>query len=303
MTKLSVFLLIAAIIALIAAVSAIIYTQKQKKKIRELTLSINSFLQSEKTTDFSFNDNDLAFLQNSILDLEQNLLREKENTQISVKRNAEFIADISHQLKTPLAGLRLYCEMQHSKEPTPHTEKQMQLIEKMEKLIFSLLRLEKIRSDAYVMNFEEQNLNELFDEIIRDMKHLFPGKKFILNVSENKSFRCDRSWISEAFGNVIKNACEHTKENGVIQIGAAEENQVLTVWVEDDGGGAKQEELPLLFTRFHRTENASPDSAGIGLAITNAIVEKHHGTASAVNAANGLRVDMCFPLTDCALKI
>ena len=77
----------------------------------------------------------------------------------------------------------------------------------------------------------------------------------------------------------------------------------VSVIIEDDGGGVPENELPMLFRRFHRTENASPDSAGIGLSITKAIVEKHHGTITAENSEKGLRVAMCFPIIDANLKL
>ena len=73
--------------------------------------------------------------------------------------------------------------------------------------------------------------------------------------------------------------------------------------IEDNGGGVAEKELPILFRRFHRTENASPDSAGIGLSISKAIVEKHHGTITAENSEKGLRVAMCFPIIDANLKL
>ena len=73
--------------------------------------------------------------------------------------------------------------------------------------------------------------------------------------------------------------------------------------IEDNGGGVAEDELSMLFRRFHRSQNASPDSAGIGLAITKAIVEKHHGTITAENSEKGLRVSMCFPIIDANLKL
>ena len=77
----------------------------------------------------------------------------------------------------------------------------------------------------------------------------------------------------------------------------------MSVVIEDNGGGVPEAELSKLFERFHRSVNASPDSAGIGLAITKAIVEKHHGTIIAENSNKGLRVSMCFPIIDANLKL
>ena len=74
--------------------------------------------------------------------------------------------------------------------------------------------------------------------------------------------------------------------------------QSTVVSVKDNGGGVHDEELTKIFNRFHRTENAEPNSAGIGLAITKAIVEKHHGTITAENTDTGLNIIMCFPHID-----
>ena len=86
-------------------------------------------------------------------------------------------------------------------------------------------------------------------------------------------------------------------ENNIISF--FEENEKSTIiTVSDNGGGVDKEDVGKLFKRFHRTKNAKPQSAGIGLAITKEIVEKHHGTISAVNSEKGLNIIMCFPHID-----
>ena len=171
----------------------------------------------------------------------------------------------------------------------------------MEKLIYNVLKLEKIRSDTYVMNFEETELFELLLDLKAEFSALFPTKTIM--VKGNGSLRTDKAWLREALGNVIKNACEHTKADGKVDITIEQAEKSVSVIIEDDGGGVPENELPMLFRRFHRTENASPDSAGIGLSITKAIVEKHHGTITAENSEKGLRVAMCFPIIDANLKL
>ena len=171
----------------------------------------------------------------------------------------------------------------------------------MEKLIFNVLKLEKIRSDTYAMNFEKHELSDIANDLKNEFSHLFPQKN--ITVSGFGAFRCDKSWLREAFGNVIKNACEHTESDGTVDILIEEVEKTVSVIFEDNGGGVPEAELPKLFERFHRTHNASPDSAGIGLAITKAIVEKHHGTIIAENSNKGLRVSMCFPIIDANLKL
>jgi len=272
-----------------------------KKKVRKLTEDIDKFIQDEKLIEMSTKDGAMAHLQNNIFELETRLVQEREYTKQESKNNAEFISDISHQLKTPLAGLRLYCEMEHNSNPTSYTEKELQLVEKMEKLIHNVLKLEKIRSDTYVMNFEKAEISLIFEELKAEFVTLFPQKK--INIDGKGTLRCDKSWLREAFGNIIKNACEHTTPDGKVDIFIEQAEKSVSIIIEDNGGGVPENELPLLLKRFHRTENASPDSAGIGLSITKAIIEKHHGTITVENGEKGLRFSICFPIIDANLKL
>lgn len=296
-----IFLIVALVVMTVLCAVLIALHIISKKKTRALTRSIDKFIKDGTMTELSTADGDFAHLQSNVCELETRLIQEREYTKLEAKNNTEFISDISHQLKTPLAGLRLYCEMEHNTTPSSHTEKELVLISKMEKLIHNVLKLEKIRSDTYVMNFEETELSDLLFDLKAEFSTLFPTKA--ITVKGKGNLRTDKSWIREALGNVIKNACEHTKADGKVDIIIEQAEKSVSVIIEDNGGGVPENELPMLFRRFHRTENASPDSAGIGLSITKAIVEKHHGTITAENSGKGLRVAMCFPIIDANLKL
>lgn len=301
MTSLEIILTITASVLLIALCVSAIFYKKQRNSAAKLQRSINDFISNGNRTDFSVSDNDFSQLQNSVADLENMIILEKSNTLTTTQKNTEFISDISHQLKTPLAGLRLYCEMQDAESPCEYTKKELILIEKMENLIKKLLRLEKIKSDSYTMEFKPCEINELIDEALYDFKHLFPKKEF--NVTGKSMLRCDEAWLAEAFGNIIKNACEHTDENGTVDIRIEDSERSTIIEINDNGGGMPEEELPNLFVRFFHTENSHPSSAGIGLAITKAIVEKHHGIITAENKNGGLLITMCFPHIDGVVTI
>lgn len=296
MTALEIILTIAIAVLLIILCILTSLFVKQKHNISNLQKSINDFITNGSKTDFSVSDNDFSQLQNSVADLENMIILEKNNTFTTTKKNTEFISDISHQLKTPLAGLRLYCEMQDAESPCEYTKKELILIEKMENLIKKLLRLEKIKSDSYTMEFKPCEINELINEALFDFKHLFPKKQF--NVTGQSVLRCDKAYLTEAIGNIIKNACEHTEESGTVDIRIEDSERSTIIEINDNGGGMPEEELPNLFVRFYHAENSHPSSAGIGLAITKAIVEKHHGIITAENKNGGLLITMCFPHID-----
>lgn len=295
------FLICISLFLLVITTILIVLNARKNKQINNLKENIESFIEGGERTEYSTADSSFARLQNAVAELENLLLLEKSNSASQAKSNADFVADISHQLKTPLAGLRLYCEMEQSSTPTPYTEKELQLIAKMESLVFNLLKLEKIRSDAYTMEFTEHNFEEIISEIIGSFKPMFSQKDFEINGTA--VFRFDKEWMIEAIGNIIKNACEHTDDNGKITVSVSKSEGSVTLVIEDNGGGVPKEQLPLLFNRFYRADNAAPESAGIGLAISKAIFEKHHATVTAENGKDGLKITACFPLINANLKM
>ena len=295
------FFICTTVVFAVVIIFLIVLNARKSKQINKLKENIESFIEGGERTEYSTADSGFARLQNAVAELENLLLLEKSNSESQAKSNADFVADISHQLKTPLAGLRLYCEMEQSSTPTPYTEKELLLIAKMESLVFNLLKLEKIKSDAYTMDFTEHSLDEIIGEIIGNFKPLFLEKEFI--ISGTAVFRFDKEWMAEAIGNIIKNACEHTEANGKIIVSVSKSKGSVTIVIEDNGGGVPKEQLPLLFNRFYRADNAAPESAGIGLAISKAIFEKHHATVTAENGKDGLKITACFPIINANIKL
>ena len=240
----------------------------------------------------SLKEDKIAQVENAALEMQNRIDTAEERFRQEARRTSNLTADISHQLTTPLASLRLYCEMDSS----AHSEQQIAQIERMETLISSLLRLEKLCADGYEFAFEECNVRKMIEQDWEQMHSLWPYT--VLTIEGEATIRCDEKWLSEAFRNLIKNACEHTGENGVIRIYMEQTESFFYCTLEDNGGGAAPKDLPHLFERFYRAEGQHSQGAGLGLAIVKEIIYRHHGQIKAQNTDKGLKFTISLPVLD-----
>jgi signal transduction histidine kinase len=164
----------------------------------------------------------------------------------------------------------------------------------METLIGSLLRLEKLCADGYEFSFAEHEIRPLIKHVWSLLRPLWPEIELV--IWGNATLRCDEKWLSEAFLNLLKNACEHTAANGKIIIILEQTDRAFFCTVEDNGGGVPEKDLPHLFDRFYRAEGQKQNGAGLGLAIVKEIIYRHHGHIAAENTKHGLKFSISIPV-------
>lgn len=282
---------LAAALGIAAAVFAALYFI-QKKRMERLTARIEEFLVTGKNElEYSVREDSVAPIHNAAAELENRILLSKEQVKDELKRTSALIADISHQLKTPLASLKLFCELDEG----AHMEAQLGQIERMERLIYSLLRLERLCADGYDFTFEAHNVERIVAEAWESLKPVYPGRT--LDIEGSARIRCDEKWLGEAFLNLLKNACEHTGESGKLRVRLEMTESTFFAVVEDNGGGVSQKDLPHLFERFYRAgDQKEKGGAGIGLSIVREIVRRHHGDIRAENTGKGLKFTITMPI-------
>ena len=277
----------------IICIILIIQRMRLNYRIMKLAEQVDGFNSgTEAMLDVALQEDKLAQLHNGIADLQQSLARTKQLNSEECIRTSQLTADISHQLKTPLTTLRLYTELDN----TTHMEASLEQIQRMEDLIQALLRLERLCADGYVFQFTQADAKEIILEQWQNLQTIWPNKQLIIEGEAH--IRCDEKWLGEAFLNLLKNACEHTGENGVICVQLERTEAAFFCVIEDDGDGVPSEELPKLFQRFYRAEHQSKNGSGIGLAIVKEIIQRHHGNITAENGEHGLRMSISMPMLD-----
>lgn len=262
-------------------------------RIRKLAEQVDGFNSgTSEILDVALQEDRLAQLHNGIADLQQSLVRTKQLNSEECIRTSQLTADISHQLKTPLTTLRLYTELDNA----PHMEASLEQIQRMEDLIQALLRLERLCADGYSFQFVQADAKEIILEQWQSLQTIWPGKQLIMDGEAH--IRCDEKWLGEAFLNLLKNACEHTDENGMIRVQLERTEAAFFCVIEDNGGGVAPDELTKLFQRFYRAEHQRRSGSGIGLAIVKEIIHRHHGNITAENGVHGLKMSISMPMLD-----
>lgn len=264
----------------------LIYVITQEKKRAEINEYIKQINNKNYILKIEENDNgELSKLRN---ELYKTTVLLKETAEISEKEKENLstaIADISHQLKTPLTSIRI---MLDNIQDDPDMEKEVRedflreiskQIDWISSLVVSLLKIAKFDAGTIKMENNEINAKNLIDNIVSNLAILMELKniEIITNVDEKATFIADYKWQQEALTNILKNAIEHSKQNSRIYITVENTNLFLKIIIKDEGSGIDKEDLKHIFQRFYKTKNSSENSIGIGLPLAKAIIEQSNG--------------------------
>lgn len=205
---------------------------------------------------------------------------------------ADNLADISHQLKTPLTSMSLMTQLltgQGGDEDHIYIEKLSKQISRLETLVTSLLTLSRLDAGSLVFQRETVRVydvllraSELVDEAVSQK-----NQQLLLPPESASSFTGDARWTAEAVLNLLKNCSDYSPEGGMITVHESQNPLYTEMMIEDNGKGFYKEDIPRLFQRFYKGRNASADSIGIGLALSKSIIAMQNGIIRAENAPNG----------------
>lgn len=264
------------------------------RKIAGLADEVQHFLHVFEYVDVGGEkEGELAILRTEIRKM-MNKLNHQANLLMEDKKYLlNSIADISHQIRTPLTAINLIVSRLRGEKNEADRHRLLheleQLLVHMDWLIEALLKMAKLDAGTVSMKKKTVNVSDLLKKSVQDF--LIPmelrEQNLVIDCTDMVSLRGDEYWLREAVGNIVKNCMEHTPAGGEICIRVAENHLYTEITVSDNGAGIDKEDLPHIFERFYKGKNSSGSSVGIGLALARMIVVAQEGTLSATNRING----------------
>ena len=282
------------VVTLFLIVSFLVFTKNRYKRINTLTETIDKILHgNDKINIKSYGEGELSILESDVQKMLIRLRDQKDKLEKDRTFLADSIADISHQLRTPLTSINLILSLIEAPDISVERRGELlrelsKLITKTEYLVSVLLKISKL--DAGTVQFEKKE-TDLYSLIIKSAEPLLipmdiKNQRLGVHI-DNVSLDCDSAWCLEAFGNILKNCTEHTPENGEITVTATDTPIFTEIVITDTGNGFDEDDIPHIFERFYKGKNASKESFGIGLNLAKMIITAHNGTVKAENSQSG----------------
>lgn len=285
-TSIRINIAIIVLLGVIAIIVALIYTNKRDKSLR----SINKYLDKVNNGNYELKiedngEDEISRLRNELYKTTILLRESAENSEKEKTNLNNSLADISHQLKTPLTSIRIMLD-NIEENPNMDEKTRNEFIEEISRqidwissLVISLLKLAKFDAGAIVMQDTQINVKKLIDNVINNLAIMIDIKNIKIEekIDEDVILRADYNWQLEALTNIIKNCIEHSKEDSKIKIEVENNSIFVKIKITDEGEGIAKEDLSHIFERFYKSKQASENSIGIGLSLAKTIIEKENG--------------------------
>lgn len=200
-----------------------------------------------------------------------------------------LMRDLSHELRSPLARLRVALGLARTQAVTSETQflRIEREAERMDGLIGQLLRLSRLMNVELRPKLAEIDLSELLHEIVEDTRLEATGTRKTIEWTDPGVMivRADSEMMRHALENVLRNALRFSPDDGVIRVSLTQSADQAVLLVQDQGPGVPEAELTRIFEPFYRTQTS--EGTGVGLAITQQVMKLHQGTVLARNRPGG----------------
>ena len=285
---------LAAALAVAFGVLFFVFTKSRYQRIAELSEQIDLVLHYGERMDISREEEgELSILQSEITKMTLRIREQNDALRREKKHLADSLADIAHQLRTPLTSLNLILSLL---ENDPGQEEKRRLLRESEELfaqvdwlLTSLLKLSRLDAGIVVFQKEDVEIGKMLEDAAHPL--LIPMELHDIalekKVSADIRLEGDAGWLSEAVRNILKNCMESAGDGGRIELSCKDTLLYIEITIHDSGVGFAAEELYHVFDRFYRGKKESAAGYGIGLALSKTIITRFGGTITAKNHPEG----------------
>lgn len=262
------------------------FNAKKDREINKITKCLEEINKRNYKIDIEeMSEDELSILKNELYKVTIKLKEDAENSKQAKKDLKDTLADISHQLKTPITSILIILDNiidnqdmdKNTREDFIRDIKRELL--NMNFLALNLLKLSKLDSNTVHFLKKEVSLNEIVTSSIKNVSPLCDLKNITIvkNLESGIKINCDLNWQVEAITNILKNCVEHSNENSKIDITTTANKVYTSIEIRDYGPGISQKDLPHIFERFYKGASSSSNSIGIGLSLAKKIIESNNG--------------------------
>ena len=266
--------------------SCVRYFRRQERTIEEAQTQISALLAGDSAARISCDEDGELFKLFHSVNTMAAVMAAHANKETQAKEFLKnTIADISHQLKTPLAALNIYngllqgeaADLPNIREFADLSEQEL---DRIETLVQNLLKITRLDAGTLVTQKALENVGDMMGEIEQHFSYRARQEQKTLQFSgpETTVLFCDREWFMEAVSNLAKNALDHTKSGDTVSISWRELPSQVRITVTDTGSGIHPEDIYHIFKRFYRSRfSKDTQGVGLGLPLAKAIIEAHDG--------------------------
>lgn len=268
------------------------------RNLRELVYAAKRFQDGDLEYRINNADkSDLAGVTTTYNEMAETILGDIDKIKSVEKLRRELIANISHDLRTPLSIMQGYIETLQMKDKDLTNEQRLAYLstinksgERLSKLITQLFEYSKLEANQIEPKKEPFLINELANDIHRNYTVLAEQKNIALNLEMEDSIPlvfADISLVERAIQNLMDNALKFTPDKGKVTVKIAHSNKNVEITIKDSGPGIKQENQELIFERYRQTKTGTgKEGAGLGLAIVKKIMELHNASIKVLSKPN-----------------
>lgn len=287
---------------LIVTVIFMILTDRRYRALAKMAANLDRVLAGERNIRLrDMSEGELAILSSEIDKVIARLNLTVDELQAEKLALSDALADISHQLKTPLTSIAISTELIRdrlsARGDSEDLVERLRLIQtlqaRVEDLVSALLKLARIDAGVIKLVCGDVDARELVRKSFEPLAIAFDiaDVRFSADVQDGASYEGDLTWSVEALENILKNCMEHTPAGGCVSVRVTEDVLACRIRIEDTGPGIAESDLPHIFERFYRGSrdaNATPSEVnpagvGIGLALSKSLVTAQGGTLTAEN--------------------